>query len=122
MSAAVRCYRFPCDTAYRQGSHTPGENGLVLHEVKWGNQSRKARPDEFTAFPNVWEVSAIAWGEQPWEPWVYLEGGQHSFPSGAAASLFIEKLSIAMACALDANVREATEAAEAMRLNDNVVP
>lgn len=109
----VHCFRFPCDTAWHRGTHVTDEDGRILHEVRWGNESRRAHPGEDAQFPDVWSIGTIAWDNEPWQPWIYVENGQRTFATGQEASLFVEKLVIAMACALDANVKDATERAEA---------
>ncbi len=109
--ARVGCYRFPCDTAYHRGTHTPNHEGRVLHQVTWAKEARRVADDTRPRFTTAWATRAIAWDDEPWAAHIDVEAGRRTFTSTDDARRFLEGLQLALVCALEANAKEANSRA-----------
>lgn len=115
MTDRVRCFRYPCSTAYLQGSHVPDADGMVIHTARVSHECREPRPGEAGLAPTVWHVELVATDDNgissPWFPRVWLESGQRDFFDSDDTNRFGAAIHQASSWALKANLREAREEA-----------
>lgn len=62
----VRCTRFPCDQAYRRGTHLPNEDGEVVHTTSVAHRYWDL-DDTDGQFETKWRVSVAARDDGPWQ-------------------------------------------------------
>ncbi|MFC7361202.1 hypothetical protein [Nocardioides astragali] len=58
--------RFPCDQAYKRGTHTPNEDGEVAHATSVRHRHWES-DDSDVELETKWRVSVVARGEGPWQ-------------------------------------------------------
>ena len=101
--SAVKCTRFPCDQAYKRGTHTPDKDDDVLHSVGWGGDMDMDRDD----LKYKWQVRTIAWGDDgAWHVQVVIGDESFQFWEVKDAQRLIDGLLSATLCAAEAAVQE----------------
>jgi hypothetical protein len=102
----AKCSRFPCDSAYRRSTHTPTEEGTVVHRVSVGEKTMLV-DDEWSY---EWAVSVVAMDDLgdpgPWH--LYVEVPARSrWLSTEEAEDFAREVTRAALWAAKYNLRDA---------------
>lgn len=111
MSAAQQCRRFPCGAAYARRGHQPDEQGRVLHTTSVGDRARLEVGGQLVT---EWRVDIIAWDDQQWRPYLYVENTRQVFDDPNESAELANKLHLANVWALKANL-EAAQAGKVTR-------